>query len=155
MARTSIKKIQFEALGKSSTFCCDRCGQYIKNVWTVNFDGGLTMHLGCDCFEKIWKGKGLTDFGKKQFKKLLKRIRTHKEGYDKWVNMTEEDYLASCAEAGLIAKYLDSDTSFYGMTFTEYRDWMLNEWYAQRFKEDEKELARFSKVKFESGESTA
>ena len=148
MARTGIQKIQFEALGKSSCFCCDKCGQYIQNVWTVNFEGGLTLHMGCDCFEKIWKGKGMTDFGKKQFKKLLKHIQTHKEGYKKWLNRTEEEYLASCAEKGLLAEYLDSQSSFYGMTFEEYRDWMLTEWYGQRFKEDEQELMKFNKVKF-------
>ena len=148
MARVGIKKIQFEALGESSNFCCDRCGQNIQNVWTIEFEGGLVQHMGCDCFEKIWKGKGLSDFGKKQFKKLLKHVQMHQEGCEKWKNRTEEDYLALRAESGLVPEYQNSESAFYGWTFEEYKNWMLTEWYGQRFKEDEMELAKFSKVKF-------
>ena len=141
-----IKKIEFNRVGQKEGCSCDRCGQYIRNIWTVGFASGNTLNFGIDCFEKVYKCGSLTTYGVKEFKKLLKRIKAHKDGYNRWLVMTEEQ---ARAESAVPLTIEDEESAFYGWSFEEYRNWKLTEFYGQRFKEDEKELAKFARIGFE------
>lgn len=154
MSRRTIKSITFVRVGKDCGCNCDNCGQYIRNIWTVKFSGGLAVNLGIDCFEKMYKSGSLNNYGIKEFKKLLKRIEKTQDGYARWQNMTYEEHKAKCDELGIKPVYEDKDTAFYGWSFEQYKEWELNEWYGERFKEIDKELARFAKCGFPIPEDT-
>lgn len=145
--KQSIENIRFDRVGQNKGCTCDRCGQYIRNIWTVKFSGGMQIAFGIDCFERMYKSGSLTASGIKAFKKLLKRIQAHKESFEMWQTITEEEAIANYM--GWIFPIYDKDSAFYGMTFDEYREWMLNEFYAQRFREDEEALTKFRKFGFE------
>ena len=66
-----IKKIQFYHTGKEDGCICDRCGQYIQNVWTVTYSDGVVARFGIDCFEILCKESKLTSFGQKELKKAF------------------------------------------------------------------------------------
>lgn len=149
--KTRILKIEFNHVGRNAGCQCDRCGQHITNIWTVRFGNGQTINFGIDCFEQVYKHGGLSAYGLKEFKKLIKRIKIHKEGYNKWLILTEEQARADAAKVN-VALDIDTDDKYnpwYGKTFEEYKDWMLNEWYGERFREDERELEKFRKIGFE------
>lgn len=149
--KARITKIEFNHVGRNEGCQCDRCGQYIINVWTVQFGNGQTINFGIDCFEKVYKSGGLNAHGLKQFKKLLSRIQKHKEDHTKWLSMTEEQARADAAKVNVPLR-IDTDDpydSWYGKTFEEYKDWMLNEWYGERFREDEQVLEKFRKIGFD------
>lgn len=149
--KTRIMKIEFNYVGRNAGCQCDRCGQDITNIWTVRFENGQTINFGIDCFEKVYKSGGLNAYGLKQFKKLLSRIQKHKEGYTKLLGLTEEQARADAAKVNVP---LDIDTddpynSWYGKTFEDYKNWMLNVFYGERFREDEQELEKFRQIGFE------
>lgn len=149
--KTRIMKIEFNRVGRNAGCQCDRCGQDITNIWTVRFENGQTINFGIDCFEQIYKNGGLSTYGLKEFKKLMKSIKSHKEGYNRWLNMTEEQARANAAKVNVP---LDIDTddpysSWYGKTFDDYKNWMLNVFYGERFREDEQELEKFRQIGFE------
>ena len=82
-----IKKISFSSVNVREGCTCDRCGQWIKNIWTVDFLEGFSMNYGIDCFEKLCKSGRLSDYGMKLMKKALKSISRYYE----W--MAEEEAL--------------------------------------------------------------
>ena len=45
-----IEKIYFQRVGKNEGCSCDKCGQYITNIWTVRYKGSADIHFGMDCF---------------------------------------------------------------------------------------------------------
>ena len=147
--KAQITKIEFAHVGRKEGRTCDRCGQYIMNIWTVRFSNNETIHFGMDCFEKLYKQGGLSAYGIKEFKRLLKHIRKETEMYEKWKNMTEEQARAEAESAGLKLVTEDRETAFYGETFEDYKNWLLNEWFPQRFKENDETLKRFEKIGFE------
>lgn len=146
--KARITGIRFDRVGRNEGCCCDRCGQYIRNIWTVDFSTGQRIAFGIDCFEKVYKA-GLSAYGTKEFKKLLKHIEKTKEGYERWQNMTKEEYRAKGGTWGVLPEIDDPDSAFYGWTFEQYKEWMLTEFYARRFEENQKELERFKKCGFE------
>lgn len=144
MAR--IQKVDFHHVGKQEGCLCDKCGQYITNVWTVQYTDGITARFGIDCFEKLNKESKLTSFGKKELSKALKNIQKHREMYEAEASKTEEtdvawQYIQNPAPH-------ESKDYWYGRKWEEYHEWMLNEFYGARFKEDQKQIDRFSKVNF-------
>ena len=92
MAR--IKKIDFYKVGKQEGCLCDRCGQYIHNILTVQYDDGITARFGIDCFEILNKESGLSEYGRKALNKALKSIQKHREMYEKEAMKTEETDIA-------------------------------------------------------------
>lgn len=144
MAR--IKRIEFYHVGKQEGCLCDKCGQYITNVWAVQYTDDITARFGIDCFEKLNKASGLTSFGKKELKKALKNIQKHREMYEAEAAQTEETDIA-WQNIQNPPPY-ESKGYWYGRQWEEYHKWILTEWYGERFKEDQKQIDRFSKVNF-------
>lgn len=144
MAR--IKKVDFHKVGKQEGCLCDRCGQYIQNIWTVQYSDGITARFGVDCFEKLNKESGLTAFGQKELKKALKKIQDHRELYEAEKAKTEEtdirwQNIQNPSE-------WESKDYWYGRPWEEYHNWMLTEFFKIRFEEDQKAIDRFAKVNF-------
>lgn len=144
MAR--IKSIFFSKVGKNEGCTCDRCGQYIQNIWTVNYMDGITSRFGIDCFEILNKESGLTSFGQKEFKKALKKIQEHQEWYEAEKLLTEETDIAY--QNTQIVHDWESKDYWFGRPWKEYHEWRLNEFFKTRFEEDQKQINRFSKVNF-------
>lgn len=140
-----IKRISFESVGKAEGCTCDRCGQYIRNIWTVEYKEGLTMHYGLDCWQKVCR-QGLNQHGMKLMKKAMKAIQNYEERLAKYTSgeMTVE------TDQGWLADQEDKMSAWYGHTFEEYRAWMINEFFPYRIAEAQKELAKFGKINFEA-----
>lgn len=144
MAR--ILKIDFFKTGRNEGCTCDKCGQYITNVWTVRYDCGVDVHFGIDCFDKMLKDSKLNDYGMKLMKKTLKSIERHQRGFEaekKLTEETDEGYKLTQTLSGWETK-----SCWYGTPWKEYHEWMLTEWWPTRFKEDQEALDRFKKINF-------
>lgn len=137
-----IKKVDFQKVGRYEGCTCDRCGQYIQNIWTVTYKDGVIMNFGIDCFSKL-NGEKLNAYGMKMMKDALKHIEDHKEGFEAEKLKTEE--------TDQKWKYIQQDKEDYwfGRPYEEYHKWMIEEWWPERFKEDQKKIDRFNKVNFE------
>lgn len=138
-----IKKISFASVNTKEGCTCDRCGQWIKNIWTVEFVEDLTMNYGIDCFEKILKTGNLNDYGKKLMKKSMKSIENIYKRMQEQAEMTEE------TDEGW--KYLQADThsAWYGEKYENYKKWMLEELYPYRIEEEQKNINKFKKANFD------
>lgn len=144
MAR--IKKIDFHRVGKSEGCLCDRCGQYIQNIWTVQYADGITARFGIDCFQILNKESGLSEYGRKALNKALKSIQKHREMYEKEATKTEKTDIA-WQNAQNPAEW-ENKSYWYGKPWKEYHEWMMTEFFKIRFEEDQKQISRFSKVNF-------
>lgn len=141
-----IRKINFNRVGKDEGCLCDKCGQYIRNIWTVQYSDGITANFGIDCFEKLNKESSLTAFGQKEFKKALKRIQDHSELYEREKALTEETDIAW--QNHQTVRDWEDKSYWFGKPWSEYHEWRLAEFFKARFEEDQKQLARFNKVNF-------
>lgn len=141
-----IKKITFHTAGRQEGCVCDRCGQYIRNIWTVQYADGVTMRFGIDCFEILTKESGLSAYGRKQLNKALKSIEKHRELYEREKNLTEETDIAWQN----IQHPWDYEARdyWYDRPWEEYHEWRMNEFFKIRFEEDQREIDRFSGVNF-------
>ena len=92
MQKVSLVNVSFSTAPTVSC-TCDRCGQGIKNIWSVSFSNGVTYKYGIDCFEKLSKNSNLTDTGRKNFKKLLKSLKQSEEFVAKWSTITYDQYI--------------------------------------------------------------
>lgn len=142
-----IKSISFNHVGRNEGCCCDKCGQYIVNVWHIEYANGEQYNLGIDCFSKLSKSSNLSAFGAQQFKKLLKRIKEHQEMFEAEKALTEETDICY-QNMQVVPAWERSEPYWRGKPWEEYHRYMIEEWWACRFAEDEKELAKFSKVRF-------
>lgn len=138
-----LVNINFAHVGRLEGCTCDRCGQYIQNVWTVTDSDGVTFHYGIDCFEKLGKESRLTSYGVKLFKKLLGRLQRWNERLERWESgeMTEECDEWLCQQA-------DWHNSYWkGRPFAEYKDWMISDFIPAQIEDCQKELdQKFGKV---------
>ena len=144
MAR--IKKIDFHHVGKLDGCLCDRCGQYIMNIWTVQYTDGVKANFGIDCFEKLCKASKLTAFGQKELKSALKKIQDHRELFEAEQALTEETDTAYQNDQH--PQEWETPSYWCGRPWKEYHEWRLNEFFPRRFEEDQKRIDRFSKVNF-------
>lgn len=144
MAR--IKKVRFDRVGINEGCTCDKCGQYIRNIWTVSYTDDITLHFGIDCFEKLNKESGLTAYGAKLFKKALKRIERYTDMLEAEKALTEETDIAYQNEQK--CREYESPSCWYGKSWSEYHEWMINVFYPARFSDAEKEFEKFAKVNF-------
>lgn len=144
MAR--IKKINFSHTGKNDGCLCDRCGQYITNIWTVEFADGIVVRFGIDCFDKMKKESNLSTFGIKELNKALKSIQKHQELYEAEKALTEETDIRWQNIQN--PHEWESPDYWYGKKWEEYHEWMLTEFFRIRFEEDQKKIDRFQKVNF-------
>ena len=109
-----IKKISFASVGKQEGCTCDKCGQYIRNIWTVDYQDGVS------------KGK-LNDYGMKLMKKALKSIQHYQELLEAEKALTEEtDERYQMTQEH---HSWGSDGYWMGHPWEEYHKWMIEEWY--------------------------
>lgn len=140
-----IKQISFARVGEKEGCTCDRCGQYIRNIWTVEYTEGLRMNYGLDCWEKVYKD-GLNKQGAKILKKIMDSIKSYEERLARYVSgelseETDESYKVTQAD-------WNRDDFWYGKSFGEYKNWMVTDFLPYRISDKQKELAKFSKVNF-------
>lgn len=141
-----IKKISFARVGKNEGCTCDKCGQYIRNIWTVDYADGVRLNLGIDCFDKLNKSSNLTTYGLKLFKQAMKSIEDHQRMFEEEKALTEEtDIRYQATQTHVEWK---EDDYWMGHPWEEYHKWMIEEWWPTRFKEDQKKIDRFGKVNF-------
>lgn len=144
-----IKEIRFAHVGRNEGCLCDKCGQYIQNIVTVEFTDGITFDYGQDCFKKLYDNSKLTEFGKKLIRKTLKNIEFYSKQREEYASgkMTAEtdeswkQFEYPCNKGHYWAMHHDD--------YEAYRQWMLNEWFPERFKEAQKQVDRFAKVNFD------
>lgn len=141
-----IRRITFNHVGKQEGCLCDRCGQYIQNVWTVDYADGITAHFGIDCFEILNKQSGLSSYGKKELNKALKSIQKHQELFEQEKALTEETDIRWHNIQHPFE--WESKDYWYGKKWEDYHEWMLNEFFGRRFEDDQKQIDRFKKVNF-------
>lgn len=141
-----IKRISFAHVGRNDGCLCDKCGQYIRNIVTVDYDDGVRINYGQDCFDKLYNSGKLNAYGVKLMRKALKSIDRHTkelEAYKSGKKTAENDLSYQFCQTCNGGHY------WKGKPFEEYRDWMINEVYPMRFEEDQKLVDRFAKVNFE------
>lgn len=138
-----INRITFAHTGRNEGCTCDRCGQWITNIWTVHYTDGVTINYGIDCFEKLQKDSKLNDFGQKVMKKALKSIEKHQKELDEYVSGKK-----TAENDGAFQFQQEYGGYWRGKDYEEYRQWMINEVYPLRFAEDQKEIDRFKKINF-------
>lgn len=151
----NIKSILFHSVNQKEYGCnCDRCGQWLKNIWTVSYTDGTSINYGIDCFEKVYKGsKGgkLNKEGTKIMNRALKSIehwskvlQDYKDG--KFTAENDQSYLM-CQDKGDGSWF--SESYWTGRPYDEYKTWMIEVWIPARFEDAQKEINRFKKVNFE------
>lgn len=142
-----IKRIQFSEVPTKLGCTCDRCGQWIKNIWTVEYAEGFSIHYGLDCFEKVYKGGVLSQYGEKLMKKHLKAIK----GYYKMLDDYKNGKLTAENDSGYgFCQTCDGGHYWKGRPFEEYRDWMVNDCIPAWIERKEEELERFKNINFEA-----
>lgn len=142
-----IKAIRFDrAEEKGCT--CDRCGQYIKNVWTVTYDDGESIHYGIDCFEQVQKSGKLNANGKKIMKRILKSTESYYDRLDRYLsgelNEETDDSWKMCQADW------NKDNYWYGKEYSEYKRWMVEELIPYRIKDAQEDLKKFKKIEFKA-----
>lgn len=139
-----IKKISFSRVGKNEGCICDKCGQYIRNIITVEYDFGI-LHYGQDCFTKMYNGGKLTTYGAKLMQKTLKSIEYYSVELAKYVSGE-----ITADNDDVYKSYQTCVESYWtGRPYEEYRQFMIDEWFPERFKECQKQIDRFKNVNFE------
>ena len=142
-----IKRIDFTHVARNEGTLCDRCGQYIQNIATVEYADGLTLNYGLDCFNKLSGSGNLSAYGKKLFKKTVNTIKFY------------EKELADRKSGKINA---DNDNSWYWYitptpdgrdrnpfsSYEEFNEYQINELLPHRIAGAQKELEKFSKVNF-------
>lgn len=143
-----IKEIRFAHVGRGEGCLCDRCGQYIQNIVTVDFTDGATVNFGQDCFKKLYDSSTLNDYGKKLLRKALKDIEYYSRERDKYASgeMTSETDLSWQSYEYPVNK--GHYWNVHHDDYEAYRRWMLDEWFPERFKNCQKQIDRFANVNF-------
>ena len=142
-----IKKIRFQSVGKNEGCCCDRCGQYIRNIWTVEYTEGFKVNYGIDCWEKVYKAGKLNQYGEKQMRKIMKNIKSYEEELAKYISGEMN------AETDIGWQNQQDENEYtksfwFRKPYEEYRDWMINEFFPYRISLEQEELKKFSKIDF-------
>lgn len=139
-----ISKIQFNSVSQNEGCTCDRCGQYIKNIWTVTYKDGVVMNFGIDCFEKLNK-ETLNAYGMKQMKLALKKIQNWSEQLQHW---TDGEFTEDNCEAWKCEQADWNDSYWKGKSFDEYKAWMIEEFIPYRIQKAQEQVDKFQKVNF-------
>ena len=144
-----IKEITFAHVGRLDGCLCDRCGQYIQNIVTVHWTDGVTINYGQECFSKLYNSGKLTAHGVELMRKTLKRL----EYFTKQLEAYKSGEINENNDSGWRyfqeSKQYESPSYWYGKSYEEYRQWMIEVWFPLRFEEVKKEIDRFKKVNFD------
>lgn len=140
-----IKKIMFNQAGKKEGCLCDKCGQYITNIYTVSYSDDVAFHYGVDCFDRLCKENRLNAYGMKLMRQASRDLARYQKELDDYVNgkMNAENdggwkFFQSSGQQG----------AWHGADYEEYRRWMIEVWYPARFADVQKKIDKFSKIDF-------
>ena len=114
-----IKDIRFDSVDRKDGLVCDRCGAYIRNIYTVTYSDGLVARYGMECFKKLFDAGKLTDFGRKLMMKALKRLKEAYETREKWLSVNT---LEEAEKKNLDVYPFKNYDAWKGCTFEEYKD---------------------------------
>lgn len=143
-----IARIRFSSVDTQQGCSCDRCGQWIKNIWSVDYAEGFTVNYGIDCWEKVYKAGKLSSYGEKELRKIMKRIKGYEEMLAKFIS----GELNAENEDGYKTDQMDcfKDHYWHGRPFDEYKEWMINECLPARIERAQEDLKRFKNINFEA-----
>ena len=145
-----IKDIRFDFVDRKDGLVCDRCGAYIRNIYTVTYSDGLVARYGIECFKKLFDAGKLTDFGRKLMMKALKRLKEAYETREKWLSVNT---LEEAKEKKLLhTQVFETYEAWQGHTFEEFKDFCTSEdcgFFASEVKRAKEDLARFKNVNFD------
>lgn len=137
-----IKSMSFSSVSRNEGCTCDKCGQYIMNIWTVKFDDDLSLNYGIDCFAKLRNTGKLSTYGQKLLKDSMKRLESISKLTEVVKNRKpEEDYSYQQAQN-------DKMSPWYQVDYEEYRAWWLTEVIPQRIADVQKDIDKFKNVNF-------
>lgn len=142
-----IKMIHFDSVSTNEGCTCDKCGQYIKNIWSVEFTTGDTFHYGIDCWQKIQATGGLNKQNKREFNRIMKLIQSYTEAMNAFIT-GERNESNDTAYQNAQADWNEND-AFHGVPYEEYKRWYVEEFFPYRIAEAQKDLAKFKRVDFE------
>ena len=140
-----IKRISFSTVPTKLGCNCDRCGQWIKNIWTVEYKEGFTINYGIDCFEKVYKNSGLSQQGEKMLKKSLKYI---KELYKQLDDYKNGKITAETDKGYQFAQTCDGGHYWKGKPYEEYKAFMIDECLPAWIEKQEQGLEKFKNINF-------
>lgn len=140
-----IRDIRFDHVPKDAGFICDRCGEYITNVYTVTYDNGLKASYGIECFNKLRKHSNLTAAGNTLLNKVLKDIKYYSELEDIWESITsyedaKEKQVPLLGKMNLGLAMFDTYEAWEGASFEEFKDFMIKS--TQKDLEKKKEVLK-------------
>ena len=138
-----IKKIMYYSVPRSESATCDCCGKSIQNICSITTIEDEHFNFGTTCFDKVVKDR-LQSFQRKEMNKALRSIKAYCDGVRKWETMTEKEYI----ETHYVGDGLPWKITEGLETFEDYKQWMLNDFFPYRISEEEKIIARFSKIDF-------
>ena len=141
----TITNISFNQYSKDDGMICDKCGAYIRNVYTVKYSNGYIAHYGIDCFSKLRKQANLTSFANKLLSKTLKSIKYYCSIIDLWKTINTEE---EADNQNLLSTFKTYEC-WEGRTFEEYKKWQLEEFLLYRLQEEQKTLKKFRNINFE------
>ena len=138
-----IKRIEFSEVSTNFGCTCDRCGQWIKNIWTVEYVEGFTLHYGLDCFEKVYKGAELSAYGEKLLRKIMRYIKEMYQELDAYTSgKVTEDTDRGYQFQQMYGGY------WKGKPYEEYKKSMI-EVIPKWIENKEKELRKFKNINFD------
>ena len=140
MAR--IKSISFSSVGHKQGCSCDRCGQYIQNIYTVIFSDDVVMHYGIDCFEKLCKTGKLSEYGRKTLKKAVKDMKIWQGHLEQYLTRTKETDVGYWNQ-----QHEGSDSRWKDAPWVEYRDSMIKSMHYE-IRQCENEIEKIAKGEF-------
>lgn len=141
-----IKAIHFQSVGRAEGCTCDRCGQYIQNIWTVEYKEGLKINYGVDCWLKV-KKQGLDSYNRKKLAKIEKSIEAYERQLARYINgelTAENDEAYKIQQADW-----NENSAWHGESFESWREWHIKEFYPYRIELEQKELEKFGKIDIE------
>lgn len=141
-----IKKIRFQSVGRNEGCTCDRCGQYIRNIWSVDYAEGFTVNYGIDCWEKVYKAGQLSKYGEKELRKIMKRIRD----YEKMLETYKSGEMTEEIDGGYKTDQMDcfKDHYWHGKPYEQYKAWMIEECIPARIARAQEDLKKFKNIDF-------
>ena len=140
-----IKNISFAHVGALEGCKCDRCGQYIKNIITVEYREGFKLNYGIDCFENLYKSGKLNKNSENIMKKALKSL-------DFWTKKLEEyknNKITIDNDEAYQYSQREKDDYWYNKPYEEWKQWNMEEFIPYRIESAQKKINLLSKIDFE------
>lgn len=148
-----VTNLYFEHVRKQEGCLCDKCGQYIQNIYTVTYDDIPVQHFGIDCFTKLMKTSNLTEVGKSKLRKLIKDITYLTDYITVWesIHTYEEAVDKQKQLLGKINLNLSVYTEYEAWedsSFEEFRQFCIDNFGKKKLAEKQVELSKYKGVRF-------